>query len=339
MLDAWPLTPKTGRPSFDKDILKDMCRLYPRLNLLREAKGAVGKVRPVDFDIGSDGRCRSPLYAFGTITGRNAPRRFPFAPSISTRSFIRAFPGRALAYLDYTGQEIGLGAAYSGDRRMQHSYTSGDFYLATAKEFGVAPADATKTHPAREAMKTLSLGINYGMSAFGLAHRLNIGFAEAEDLLARHRAAYPDFWAYSDAMVNAGMFNGRLVSTFGWQLQVAEDTSSRSLRNFQMQAGGGDLLRLAVVGLRAAGINVAATIHDAVLIEAAVEDIEAHVAAAKAIMVAASEVVTGGFPIQVAHKIFGPGQRYYDPRGTPLWNRIVRFLRAEARPESEALAA
>jgi hypothetical protein len=339
MLDAWPPTEKTGRPAFDKDTLKEMCRLYPQLNLLREAKGAVGKVRPVDFDIGSDGRCRSPLYAFGTITGRNAPRRFPFAPSIWTRSFIRPFAGRAIDYLDFSGQEIALGAAYSGDRRMQHAYESGDFYLATAKQFGIAPADATEHHPAREVAKTLCLGINYGMTAVGLAYRLNIGFAEAEDLLAKHRAAYPDFWAYSDAMVNAGMFNGRLVSSFGWQLQVTEGTSSRTLRNFQMQAGGGDLLRLAVIGLHAAGIKIVATVHDAVLIEAAAEDIEAHAAAARAIMMAASEVVTGGFPIRVGRKVFGPGERYYDKRGTPLWNRIVRFLRTEGRPEPMALAA
>jgi DNA polymerase I-like protein with 3'-5' exonuclease and polymerase domains len=120
---------------------------------------------------------------------------------------------------------------------------------------------------------------------------------------------------------------------------VADGTSSRTLRNFQLQAGGGDILRVAIIGLHAAGIQVVAPVHDAVLIEAAAEDIEAHVAAAKEIMEAAARVVTGGFPIRVDKKIFGPGERYYDPRGTPMWNRIVRCLRAESRPGPEALAA
>jgi DNA polymerase I-like protein with 3'-5' exonuclease and polymerase domains len=242
-------------------------------------------VRPIDFDIGSDERCRAPLYPFRTVTGRNAPRRFPFAPAIWTRSFMRAFPGRAVAYLDYSGQELALAAAYSGDRNMQDSYLSGDFYLATAKAFGIAPSDATKRHPAREVAKTVCLGLNYGMTMFGLACRLNIGFAEAEELLRKHQVTYPDFRAYADAMVDSAMWHGRLTSTFGWQCQVGENANSRSLRNFVFQAGGGDMLRLAVIGLRAAGITVIATVHDAVLIEAAAQDIDDHVLAAKEIMV------------------------------------------------------
>jgi hypothetical protein len=328
MLDAWPRTEKTGRLAFDSDSLREMSRLYPELHMLREAKNSLGKVRPIDLDIGSDDRCRAPLYPFRTVTGRNAPRRFPFSPATWTRSFMRPPPGRAIAYLDYSGQELALAAAYSGDRAMRVSYESGDFYLATAKEFGIAPPDATKRHPAREVAKTTCLALNYGMSAFGLASRLNIGFAEAEELLRRHRVAYPDFWAYADAMVDSAMWHGRLTSSFGWQYQVPENANSRTLRNFMFQSGGSDMLRLAVIGLRAANIVVIAVIHDAVLIEASAEDIDAHVAAAKEIMVAASVVVTGSFPLRVDYRIFGSGQRYFDARGVAMWNRIVRWSRS-----------
>jgi DNA polymerase family A len=335
MLDIWPISEKSGMLSFDKDVLRDMCRLYPSLNLLREAKSSVGKVRPVDLDIGSDGRCRSPLYPFGTVTGRNAPRRFPFAPATWTRSLICPFYRRAIAYCDYSGQELGLGAAYSDDRNMKGAYLSGDFYLTTARQFGIAPPDATKRHPAREVAKTLCLGLNYGMTVIGLADRLNIGYAEAADLLARHRAAYPRFWEFADAMVDTAMFRGRLISAFGWQFIIPENldpngrvtTNSRALRNFVFQAGGGDMLRIAAIGLRAAGITVIATVHDAVMIEADEADIDEHVAVTKAVMVAASEVVTGGLPLRVDHRIFRSGERYFDPRGVAMWNRIVRWSR------------
>jgi DNA polymerase I-like protein with 3'-5' exonuclease and polymerase domains len=240
---------------------------------------------------------------------------------------MRPEPGRAIAYLDYSGQELGLAAAYSGDRNMQRAYSSGDFYLAAAKELRIAPVDATKRHPAREVAKTVCLGLNYGMTMFGLAFRLNIGFAEADELLAKHRAAYPVFWAYSDAMVDTAMWHGRLVSSFGWQYLVSEHTNPRALRNFQMQAGGGDMLRLAVIGLRAAGITIIATVHDAVLIEASAQDIDGHVVAAKEVMRAASMVVTGGFPLRVDDRIVRPGQRYSDARGVPMWNRIARWSR------------
>ena len=90
------------------------------------------------------------------------------------------------------------------------------------------------------------------------------------------------------------------------------------------------MLRLAVIGLRAAGITVIATVHDAVLIEASAQDIDTYVAAAKEIMVAASVAVSGSFPLRVDHRIFRPGQRYFDARGVPMWNRIARWSRSFA---------
>ena len=305
-----------------------MAQIYPQLDLLREARGSLGKVRPVDLDIGSDGRCRCAIFPFGTITGRNAPRRFPFSPAVWIRSLIRPEPGRAIAYCDYSGQELALAAAFSGDENMMLAYRTGDFYLATAKSFGIAPPDATaESHSAaRELAKTLSLGLNYGMMVWGLAQRLDIGFAEAEDLISKHRTAYPKFWAFSDAAADAGMLHSRLTSVFGWTYRVTGETNPRSLRNWPMQAGGAEMLRLATIALVAAGVSISALVHDAVLIEAAERDIAEHIAATKALMVRASEVVTGGFPLRVAAKVFAQGQRYRDKRGIPMWNRVARML-------------
>ena len=306
-----------------------MALIFPQLDLLREARGSLGKVRPVDLDIGSDGRCRSALFPFGTITGRNAPRRFPFSPAIWIRSLIRPEPGRAIAYCDYSGQELAIAAAFSGDENMMRAYQSGDFYMATAKAFGIAPPDATEdSHPeARELCKVLSLGLNYGMLVWGLAQRLDIGYAEAEELMAKHRATYPKFWAFSDASTTAGMLNCRLTSVFGWTYLVTGETNPRSLRNWPMQAAGAEMLRLATIALVAAGVSVSALVHDAILIEADERDIDEHVAATKALMGRASEVVTGGFPLRVASKVFTHGHRYRDKRGIPMWNRVVRTLR------------
>jgi hypothetical protein len=47
-------------------------------------------------------------------------------------------------------------------------------------------------------------------------------------------------------------------------------------------------------------------------------------------MIRASEVVTGGFPLRVDAKVFTHGHRYRDPRGVPMWNRVVRMLREAA---------
>jgi DNA polymerase-1 len=327
-IDIWPASEKTGRLILDQDVFKDMSRIFPQLNLLREARASLGKVRPIDLDIGEDGRCRSHLYPFATITGRNAPRKFPFAPATWTRSLIKPPRGRAIAYCDWSGQELAIAASFSGDTNMMRDYATGDFYLAMAKAFGIAPPEATKaTHAAiREVAKVLCLGLNYGMTAYGLAHRLNIGYAEAEDLVAKHRRTYPEFWAYSDAVLDSAMLDGQLMSVFGWSYQVTGATNPRSLRNWHMQAAGGDMLRLAVIAMHAAGITVIAPVHDAVLIEADEARIDEHVACAKELMVKASSVVTNGFPLRVDTKIFAGGQRYFDRRGAAMWNGVARML-------------
>jgi DNA polymerase family A len=330
ILPFWPRTEKTGKLQADQQTFKEMALIFPQLNLLREARGSLGKVRPVDLDIGSDGRCRSALFPFGTITGRNAPRRFLFSPAIWIRSLIRSEPGRAIAYCDYSGQELAIAAAFSNDENMMCAYRSGDFYLATAKAFGIAPPEATEeSHPAaRELCKTLSLGLNYGMMVWGLAQRLDIGYAEAEALIAKHRATYPKFWEFSDAVTSGGMLNCRLTSVFGWSYQVTGETNPRSLRNWPMQAAGAEMLRLATIALVAAGVSVSALVHDAILIEAPERDIAGHVEATQALMARAGEVVTGGFPLRVAAKVFTHGHRYRDKRGIPMWNRVARMLQA-----------
>jgi DNA polymerase-1 len=81
------------------------------------------------------------------------------------RGLIKPEPGKAVAYIDYSQQEIGVAAALSGDRAMMQAYNSGDPYLEFAKQAGAAPADATRdTHEAvRNLFKQCVLAVQYGM--------------------------------------------------------------------------------------------------------------------------------------------------------------------------------
>jgi hypothetical protein len=333
-IDFWPRSEATGRPVLDGDTFKEMARLYPELEMLRETRNSVGKIRPVDFFIGADGRCRAHLFPFGTVTGRNAPRHFPFMPAKWTRCFMRPEPGRAVAYCDWVGQELGELAAFSGDHRMMDAYASDDFYLATAANFGMLRGDLDLV---RDRFKTIALGINYGMSGFGLAHRLDIGYAEGDDLVQRYYGIYPKARAFTDAMLDCGMSGNLLISPFGWEYHVTEATNPRALRNVILQSAGSDMLRLAVIALRADSIDICATVHDAIMVEAAEADIEAVAEHTKRVMNRASEVTTGGFPLRVEAKIFRGGERYRDKRGVPMWNRVARLIR-EAPEEACASA-
>lgn len=53
--------------------------------------------------------------------------------------------GRAIAYVDWSSQEIAIAGALSGDEMLWQAYESGDPYIAFAKQAGLVPAGATKS--------------------------------------------------------------------------------------------------------------------------------------------------------------------------------------------------
>jgi hypothetical protein len=102
-----------------------------------------------DLAVGLDGRNRCLLSAFRASSGRNQPSnaQFIFGPFCWLRGLIRPGPGRAVAYLDWSAQEIGIASALSGDTAMQDAYRSSDPYLWLAKGGQFVPEEATKrTH-------------------------------------------------------------------------------------------------------------------------------------------------------------------------------------------------
>ena len=201
------------------------------------------------LQVGRDDRNRALLSPFRSRTGRNQPSnsKFIFGPSVWLRSLIRASPGHALAYVDWSQQEFGIAAALSGDSAMLDAYSSGDPYLALAKQAHAVPMDATKaTHgPTRERFKTCVLGVQYGMEENSLALRIGQAPIVARALLRSHREAYPKFWRWSDDNVDRAMLGGSLQTVFGWPIHLNENSNPRSLRNFSMQANGAEMLRIA----------------------------------------------------------------------------------------------
>ena len=214
---------------------------------------------------------------------------------------------------------------------MQAAYRSGDPYLAFAKQAGAVPADATrKTHePTRELFKQCVLAVQYGMEAESLALRIGQPPVVARDLLRAHREAYRAFWRWSDAVVDQAMLHGAIWTVFGWPLYAGEQPNPRSLRNFPMQGNGAELLRIACCLATERGIEVCAPVHDAVLIAAPLERIEADVAAMQAAMAEASAAVLGGFVLGTEAKTYP--DRYRDPRGEVMWKRVSDLVRQRER--------
>jgi DNA polymerase family A len=326
----WPRT-ETGRLALDDATFRQMAKAYPLISPLCELRHTVSDMRLNDLAVGGDGRNRTILSAFRSRTGRNQPSntKYIFGPSVWLRGLIKPPPGYAVAYLDWSQQEFGIAAALSGDAAMQDAYRSGDPYLAFAKLAGAVPADATKaSHGAqRELFKQCVLAVQYGMEAESLAGRIGQPTIAARDLLRSHREVFRKFWAWSNAAVDCAMLHGSIYTVFGWLLHVGENPNPRSLRNFPVQANGAEMLRIACCLAAERGIEVCAPVHDAVLICAPLERLEADIATTRAAMAEASRAVLAGFELRSDVSITKWPDRYMDARGAVMWQRVVKLLR------------
>jgi hypothetical protein len=312
-----------------------MARAHPAVAPLRELRSDLSGMRLSDLAVGRDGRNRTMLSAFRARTGRNQPSntKFIFGPSVWLRGLIQPPPGCGIAYIDWAQQEFGIAAALSRDPLMMDAYGSADPYLAFAKQAGAAPADATKaTHRAvRDQFKLTVLAVQYGMGADSLAQRIGQPPIRARELLRLHRETYRVFWRWSDAAVDHAMLTGGLHTVFGWRVQVPAIANERSLRNFPMQANGAEMLRLACCLGTEQGIEVCAPVHDAVLICAPLERLDADIRRMQDIMREASRIVLNGFELGTDATVVRHPDRYMDERGTVMWTRVMELVkRAEA---------
>lgn len=324
----WPRLP-SGDLALDDDTFREMARIYSTVAPIRELRTTLAQLRLNELAVGSDGRNRCMLSAFGSKTSRNQPSnsKFIFGPSAWLRSLIRPESGMAVAYIDWSQQELAIAAALSGDQKMQSAYQSGDFYLTFAKMAGAVPPDATKESHGdiREQFKTVALGVLYGLSYEGLARKLNVSPVRGRDLLRMHKETFHQFWRWSDAVQDEAILTGRFRTVFGWTVHAGVDPNPRSLRNFPMQGNGAEMMRLACCLTTERGIRLCCPVHDALLIEANLEDIDSAVEATQQAMREASEIVLDGFTLRTDAKVIRHPDRYSDKRGKVMWETVCEL--------------
>lgn len=326
---AWPLH-DNGSLELNSDTFRAMAKAYPEIMPIQELRSSLGKLGLLNLQVGHDGRNRYMISPFGSLTGRNQPStsKSIFGPAKWIRYLIKPDEGMAIAYLDFEQQEFGIAAALSRDRNMMDAYNSGDPYLSFAKLAGAVPPEATKTsHPEeRELYKVTVLAVQYGMGYRNLAFQIKRSEAHARELLSNHRQVFRDYWNWSDKQETVGMAGIPLTSVFGWRTFGSSECKPLTFRNFPSQANGAEMLRISILGLLKAGISVCAPIHDAVLIEAPLEEIESVVQKAQSIMEAASRAILPGFTIRTEAKVVRYPDRWEEPRGQAIWSKIQDLL-------------
>ena len=331
----WPRL-DSGKLNLRRKTFENMCKAWPELEELRQLRYARDKMRRVKLSVGCDGRNRTVLWPFQAKTSRTQPKasQWIFSPAVWLRSLIKPGPGRAVAYIDYSAMEFQLAAVLSQSKPMLELYASGDPYLGFAKCVGALPNSATKqTHEKeRELYKVMLLGTQYGMSAETLAQQLGVSTFVAHEMLNQHRGLCSQYWAWSDDWVAHAFDTGIMRRCFGWVCRTGiTEFNERSIRNFPIQAIGADILRVACILAARHGIELLAPVHDAILIEAPIERIEADVALMRELMRRASRIVlnadaTGTYELRTDFKVVCYPERYSDKRGEKIWARVLELL-------------
>jgi hypothetical protein len=325
----WRYLP-SGKLDLKEETFKEMSKIYPLVSPIHEVRSALAKMRLSDLQVGADGRNRAMLSPFASKTGRNQPStsKYIFGLSSWARNMIRPAPGFAIANIDFSQQEFAIAAALSRDENMMGAYRSGDPYMEFAIQSGMAPKGATKkTHGAvREQCKTCILAVQYGMGPESLAQKLHTSLPQAKHLLRLHKDTYPTFWSWSDNLLDTATLTRKLQTVFGWTLKVVGKLNDRSIRNFPMQANGAEILRLSCIYATNRGIKLLAPIHDAILIEAPIDQIEEAVRITQEEMANASKEVLSGFEIRSDAKIIKYPDRYGTGTMSPIWEMISEIL-------------
>lgn len=102
---------------------------------------------------------------------------------------------------------------------------------------------------------------------------------------------------------------------------------SRSLKNHPIQTMGTHILHFAEIGLTESGIHTCCPVHDAVLTECRIDQIDGHVKQVQAIMRQASKAALG-LEISVDSKVVRHPGRYMDKRGKAMFEKATVALKS-----------
>jgi DNA polymerase I len=218
---------------------------------------------------------------------QNIPIRTELGREI--RACFVADDGHRLISADYSQVELRLLAHISGEEALKEIFRRGeDVHTATAA--WILGEEAEKPDPGtRSKAKMVNYGIVYGLSAFGLADRLQIPQEEAQEFIDRYLERFPAVKAFIDETIAKAHTDGYVSTLFGRIRRIPEMRArQRQIRlqgerfavNMVIQGTAADIIKLAMVRcrkeLREAGLatTLVLQIHDELLFEAPEAEVE-----------------------------------------------------------------
>jgi DNA polymerase I len=151
-------------------------------------------------------------------------------------------------------------------------------------------------------------------------------------MLAQHRELFAVYWRWVENWLASTFSSGVAWTPMGWFCRTGiTEFNDRSIANWPTQSTGADILRLSVVWATRHKLGLCAPVHDALLLESPIDQIDADVALLKEIMRRASRVVLncapgGDLELRTDATIIKHPDRYGDPRGVEVWKQVLALL-------------
>jgi DNA polymerase-1 len=285
-------TPK-GVPSTDASVLGKLRNEHPVVDDLLTYR-ELEKLRSTYVDallplIGVDGRVRGRFNQMAAATGRLSQEQ-PNLQNIPVRSaegrairkaFVAA-PGTQFLVADYSQIELRILAHLSGDPGLVDAFREDlDIHAATAANVNGVPIDEVTMEQRRRA-KMINFGLLYGMEAYGLAQRLEIGRQEAQEHIDVYFDRFPEVREFMQGIVAAARESGYTTTILGRRRYLPELSSGnfrtrqageRMALNAPIQGSAADIIKKAMVVLEQElrdaklGAEMLLQIHDELVLE------------------------------------------------------------------------
>lgn len=159
---------------------------------------------------------------------------------------------------DYSQIELRIMAHLSGDPHMIEAFREGhDIHAATAAKIYKKPIEEV-TREERSKAKTANFGIIYGITAFGLAERMDVSRGEAKALIDGYFATYPKVKEYMQKSIELAREKGYTETVCHRRCYLRDINShnavvrgyaERNAINAPIQGSAADIIKIAMIAV------------------------------------------------------------------------------------------
>ena len=262
---------KTGQYATGEDVLQKLSHKHPIIQMILDYRSFT-KLKSTYLDAlpalvnPKDGLIHTSYNQAVTATGRlssnnpnlqNIPVRTEKGREIR-RAFVPRSPQYTLLAADYSQIELRIIAHLSQDPAMVNDFNLGhDIHAATAAKVFHVPMDQV-TKEQRSRAKAVNFGIIYGMSAFGLAERMELSRSEAADIIKKYFEEYAGIKEYMNRSIALARDRGYAETILGRRRylrdinganSVVRGFAERNAINAPIQGSSADMIKIAMIGI------------------------------------------------------------------------------------------